>query len=70
VLTGRIVWRPRMWKCGCDYSYWCFDAGQCGWTNNPIMYNRQWWTDTFVRVLQCTMQDVLLLLLKAIIDLL
>lgn len=42
----------RMWKCGCDYSYWCFDAGQCGWTNNPIMYNRQWWTDTFYEISQ------------------
>jgi hypothetical protein len=42
----------RMWKCGCDYSFWCFDAGQCGWTNNPIMYQREWWTKTFYEISQ------------------
>lgn len=40
----------RMWQCGCDHSFWCFDAGQCGWTNNPIMYGRDWWLKNFVRL--------------------
>lgn len=35
----------RMWRCGCDFNYWCFDSGQCGWTNNPIMFRRKWWLD-------------------------
>jgi hypothetical protein len=39
----------RMWRCGCDFNYWCFDSGQCGWTNNPIMFQRKWWLDMMVR---------------------
>jgi len=42
----------RMWQCGCDHSFWCFDAGQCGWTNNPIMYGRDWWLKNFYEISQ------------------
>eukprot|EP01095_Lingulamoeba_sp_RSL-Kostka_P015124 TRINITY_DN685_c0_g3_i1.p1 TRINITY_DN685_c0_g3~~TRINITY_DN685_c0_g3_i1.p1 ORF type:complete len:462 (-),score=113.48 TRINITY_DN685_c0_g3_i1:103-1488(-) len=40
-------WPNRMWPCGCDNGFLCYDSAQCGWTNNPVLFKKSWWIDVF-----------------------
>jgi len=42
----------RMWKCGCNEGFLCFDSAQCGWTNNPIVFKKHWYIDTLYQISQ------------------
>lgn len=42
----------RIWKCGCNDGFLCFDSAQCGWTNNPIVFKKHWYLDTLYEISQ------------------
>jgi len=43
------IYPNRVWRCGAAL---CFDSAQCGWTNNPIIFNKHWFLDTLYKISQ------------------
>eukprot|EP01101_Sappina_pedata_P006984 TRINITY_DN3593_c0_g1_i2.p1 TRINITY_DN3593_c0_g1~~TRINITY_DN3593_c0_g1_i2.p1 ORF type:complete len:222 (+),score=71.23 TRINITY_DN3593_c0_g1_i2:629-1294(+) len=42
-----LKWPDKFRKCHSDPNFYCVDSYYCNWTNNPILFKREWWLKNF-----------------------